>query len=207
MNNVIKMSNHLKYLPMKRVELTHQERLRLQAVSDQEKHDAFEATAKWVTCEMTRRGFGPDYGPLSNMEMGGRASHELAKIAYSKLFGGDVHWKPNRSLVSQMIYIAYSEMGHIIRDYYEKGKHLATPESHLNESQLREMQQAQKQANTERRNLGYEIARRSVSGNPQLLAYLDALYQENDYAGIRRRLKIPLKKVMELEAQLLSFFE
>ena len=65
----------------------------------------------------------------------------------------------------------------------------------------------QVEAEAELRDLAYDVARAAVKDHPKLLAYLDALQETDDYAAIRKRLKIPMREVMELERELLSFFE
>ena len=190
---------------MKKVLLTPDEWLRLKAVSPDEKKRVVEFTAAWVTWYMKKHDLSRDYGPLSDQEMGGHASTEIAKMAYAKVFGGEVHWDPKRSLSSQMIYTAYSIIGHLVRDYFAKGKDLSTSMSRLSVTQ-QAMAEATRDLdrNPHLRDFGYHIARQAVQGQPQLLAYLDALYEEHTYDGIRKRLGIPMKKVLALEAQLLS---
>lgn len=192
--------------PMKKVILSPEEWLRLRAVSLEEKMEVVEFTAAWVTWYMKKHNFSRDYGPLSDQEMGGQhASKEIAKIAYAKIFGGKVHWDPKRSLSSQMIYTAYSVIGHLVRDFYDKGKDMATPMYKLSEPQQAMAETSRDlDRNPHLREFGYFIAREVVKDQPQLLAYLDALYEEHCYEGIRRRLHISMKKVMELEEQLLN---
>lgn len=193
---------------MRKVKLDPDERQRLAGVSREEKRQAFNATVKWVTGEMCRRGLSRKHGPLSQEAMGGDASKELAKIAYSKVFGGQVHWKPTCELTTQMIDIAYSEMGHIIRDYYRKGKDKETMMSQLSFKQQMDMELAQQvEADLQHRELGYDIARNAVKDKPKLLAYLEALYEEDDYRSIAKRLKISKPSVLELEKELLSILE
>lgn len=193
---------------MLKVKLNSEEWLRLKGVSQEEKKQALNATIRWVTGEMVRRGLSRHHGPLSDREMGGNASTEIAKIAYSKLFGGKVHWKPTCTLKTQMIDIAYSEMGHIIRNYYHKGKDKETVMSQLSFKQQMDMELAQQvEAESQLRKLGYDIARNVVKDKPKLLAYVEALYVENDYRGIAKRLKISKPAVLELEKELLGFLE
>ena len=193
---------------MKKVKLKAEEWLRLYAVTDDEKQKAINATIRYVSGQMIERGLNRDSGPLSDKEMGGNASVEIAKIAYTKLFGGKVHWKPTCTLTTQMINIAYSEMGHIIRDYYAKGKDGESIMSHLTFNQQMEMELAnQVSAESKLRNLGYDIAQKAVKGNLKLLSYLDALYEEDDYRAIAKRLNVTKSVVMELEKELLAILE
>lgn len=193
---------------MKRILLTPEEWLRLQAVSPEEKERAMKFAAAWVTWYMKRHNLSRDYGPLSDQEMGEAASKALVKTAYAKIFGGKVHWSPKRTLSSQMIYTSYSEIGHIVRDYFAKGKNLSTTMNRLSDNQQVLLERTRDlDRNPNLREFGYHLAREAVKGYPQLLAYINALYEEHDYTGIRKRLGISMRKVMALEEQLLDILE
>ena len=57
------------------------------------------------------------------------------------------------------------------------------------------------------REMGYEMARDAVKNYPELLAYLDALYEENDYGGIAKRMNMTKNEVKALEKELLTLLE
>jgi hypothetical protein len=63
---------------------------------------------------------------------------------------------------------------------------------------------AQWQDEAERREIGYETARKVAHGHPKLLKYLEAMETVDDYNGIARKMKINVKEVMKLEKQLLD---
>ena len=63
------------------------------------------------------------------------------------------------------------------------------------------------EAEANMRELGYDIARKALSGNPKMLAYVEAVYETNEYRAVAKRLKMTLKEVQELESQLLALLE
>lgn len=193
---------------MKKTYLTAAEWARLEAVTLEEKQKALKELARWVSWQIKKRGFSLNFGPFSFSAMGGDAVQVISQECYDALFGGDWHWNPNRSLASMLIQIAKSKMGHIIRDWDNAGKPELMVESGLSHEEQMEVEAAQQWAmEANMRDLGYEIARNAVSGNPRLLAYLDAMYEENDYRAIAKRLKVSLSKVKELEEELLGLLE
>ena len=66
---------------------------------------------------------------------------------------------------------------------------------------------AQQKRESNLRDMGYQMARDAVKDYPKLTAYIDALYECNDYKAIAKRLGISKSKVMEREAQLLQLLE
>mgnify|MGYP007133704976 CR=1 FL=1 len=193
---------------MKQIYLTDEEWSRLLDVTPEEKEKALKKLSRWVTYEIVHRGFDLDYGPFSFAAMGGNAVEVIVNDCYDALFGGEWHWKPNRELSSMLIEIAKSKLGHIIRNYYKRGEpqmKLISEQSYREQVEMDIARQWEAEANL--REMGYEIARGAVGDNPKLLAFLEAMHEENDYRGIAKRLRIPLKKVMELEEQLLDLLE
>ena len=57
------------------------------------------------------------------------------------------------------------------------------------------------------RELGYDIARKALGSNPKMLAYVEAVYETNDYRAVAKKLKMTLREVQELESQLLAILE
>ena len=181
---------------------------RLATVTPEEKRKAMEILVRWVTWQIIYRGFNLDHGPFSCANMGGNAVEIISQECCEALFCGEWLWNPNRKLSSMLIQIAKSKMGHIIRDYYKKGQPemmLTSDQNFREEVEMNIASQLEKEANL--RDLGYEIARDVAKGHPQLLAYLDALYKDNDYYGIASLMGTTPKKVMELEKQLLDLLE
>ncbi len=193
---------------MRKIELDPEEWLRLKAVSQQEKMDAMEQTAKWVTFYMKKQSYSREYGPLSDEEMDGKAAIIIPTMAYAKLFKGEQHWKKDRTLVVQMIYTSKSIISHLVRDYYDKGKDLASTESSLSEHQQRKVQAAfHHDFSPHLREFGYEQARNAVRGMPVFEAYIDALEKERCYLGISKRMKLSVEEVMVVEKELLAFLD
>ena len=188
--------------------LSNEEWARLAAVTPEEKEKALKKLARWITYEIVHRGFDLDYGPFSYAAMGGNAVEVISQECYDALFGGEWHWKPTRELSSMLIQIAKSKMGHIIRDWHAQGNPDVKLTSELSYREQVEMDIArQYEAEAGMRELGYDIARKALSGNPKMLAYVEAVYETNDYRAVAKRLKMTLKEVQELESQLLAILE
>ena len=188
--------------------LTNEEWARLEAVTPEEKEKALKKLARWITYEIVHRGFDLDYGPFSYAAMGGNAVEVISQECYDALFGGEWHWKPTRELSSMLIQIAKSKMGHIIRDWHAQGHPDIKRTSEMSYREQVEMDVArQYEAEANMRELGYDIARKVLNGNPKFLAYVEAVYETNDYRAVAKRLKMTLKEVQELESQLLAILE
>ena len=188
--------------------LTNEEWARLEAVTPEEKEKALKKLARWMTYEIVHRGFDLDYGPFSYAAMGGNAVEVISQECYDALFGGEWHWKPTRELSSMLIQIAKSKMGHIIRDWHAQGHPDIKRTSEMSYREQVEMDIArQYEAEANMRELGYDIARKVLDENPKFLAYVEAVYETNDYRAVAKRLKMTLKEVQELESQLLAILE
>lgn len=188
--------------------LSEKEWERLAAVTPEEKRKALTQLARWVTWQIAYHGFDLEHGPLSSAAMGGNAVEVISEECYEALMCGEWHWRETRSLSSMLIQIAKSKMGHIVREYNERDRPEMTLTSDLSFRRQAEMDiacQWQREANM--RDMGYDMAREVVKGHPLLLAYLDALYRFNDYADMANYMKMSVKKVMELEKQLLALLE
>lgn len=190
------------------INLTEDEWARLEAVTLDEKEKALNKLARWITYEIIHRGFDLEYGPFSHDAMGGDAVEVISQECYEALFCGEWHWKPKRELSSMLIEIAKSKMGHIIRDWHAHGcpnKKLTGDMSYREQVEMDIARQYEAEANM--RELGYDIARKALDGNPKMLAYVEAVYETNDYRAVAKKLKMTLKEVQELERQLLSLLE
>ena len=121
------------------------------------------------------------------------------------LFCGEWHWKPTRELSSQLIQIAKSKMSHIIERYYRDNQpkmRLLSEQSFREEVEMNLVAQWKFEANM--REMGYEIARDIVRNDPELLAYLDAMYVDDTYQGIASLLQVDVATVKKLEKKLLN---
>jgi len=193
---------------MKNFKLTKQEWERLEAVTLEEKKKALKTLARWVTWEISTKGFNLEFGPFSTAAMGGNAVEVISEECYEALFCGEWHWKKDRSLSSMLIEIAKSKMGHIVREYYKfdcPEMSLTSEQSFRKQAEMDIACQWERESNL--RDMGYDIARKMAKDHTQLLAYLDALYRNNDYSGIAGSMGISVKKVKELEKQLLDLLE
>lgn len=192
----------------KKLLLSAEEWSRLEAVTPEEKEKALRKLARWITYEIVHRGFDLDYGPFSFAAMGGNAVEVISQQCYDVLFGGEWHWKPTRELSSMLIQIAKSKMGHIIRDWHAQGRPDIKHTSELSYREQVEMDIARQwEAEANMRELGFDIARKALSGNPKMQAYVEVVYETNDYRAVAKRLKMTLKEVQELERELLAILE
>lgn len=193
---------------MKKVLLDPEEWLRLKAVSQDEKDDVMKITSSFVTWYMKKHNLSREYGPLSDEELDGKATKIIPQLAYAKIFGGKVHWKKGRELWRQMMHTANSIMQHQVRDYYAKGKDLATNMSWMSEHQQKKAQRAfDHDFSPHIREFGYDQARNAVRGKPKFVAYVNALYKERCYLGVSKQMKIPIDEVIEVERQLLDYLD
>ena len=193
---------------MKKVFLTADEWRRLAAVTPNEKDHAFKRLARWMHWEIIHRGFDLNEGPFSFDAMGGNALDVLTDECFAALMTGEWHWHPTWELSTQLIQIAKSKISHRIRDWHSQGKprfRSTGNDDYYQQFERTVAAQLQREANL--RDMGYEMARQTVQSHPKLVAYIDALYDENNYAAIAKRLRISKPKVMELEQQLLELLE
>lgn len=191
---------------MQKVYLSVEEWLRLAAVPPQERERAEKKLARWIHWAIYFHGFDMVNGPFSRAAIGGDAVEVITDECLEALFCGEWHWKPNRSLSSMLINIAKSKMGHRIEDYYEKGQPEFTLLSDYDEDRESiEMGLAtQWKWETEMREKGYATARKAAADDPVLLAYLDAMEQEDNYLGIAIALGTDIETVLNLETKLLK---
>lgn len=189
----------------KEVILTKEEWQRLAAVTPEERETALRKVRRWVSWQIIYRGFNKECGPFSLAAMGGDADDVISDECMEALFCGEWHWKPTRELSSQLIQIAKSKMGHIIEDYYEREQPEYTLTSEQSFREEVEMNLAAKwkfEANM--RDWGYDEARKVARGHPELQAYLDAMFKDDNYYGIASLLEVDVKTVLKLEKKLLD---
>ncbi len=193
---------------MTKVLLSKEEWQRLSAVTPDEREKAFKKLARWMHAEIIHRGYDPNSGPFSFDNMGGNALDVLTNECLEALFCGEWHWHPTWILSTQLIEIAKSKLRHIIRDYnhYGKPQMMSTGNDDYRDQFDRSVA-ARLQREENLRNMGYEMARNAVKDFPDLVAYIDALYQFNDYSAIAKHLGVSKSKVRQLEQQLLELLE
>lgn len=187
------------------IHLSKEEWQRLADVTPEERVTAFKQTRRWVSWQIIYRGFSLEYGPFSRAAMGGDADDVIANECIEALFCGEWHWKPTCTLTTQLINIAKSKMGHIIESYYDHGEPeyvLTSEQSFREEVDMNLAAQWKFEANM--RDMGYEIARGIVKGHPELEAYLDAMFKDDNYYGIASLLGTDVDTVMKLEKKLLD---
>ncbi len=191
---------------MKQVVLTMEEWQRLAAVTPKERERALKKLQRWVHYEIIHRGFNLEVGPFSRAAMGGDAVDVISDECLEALICGEWHWKPSRELSSMLIQIAKSKMGHIIEDYYDHGQPEFMLISDYDEDReaFEKGIAAQWKWEAERRDEGYEKARKMAAKHEELLAYLDALFKEDTYLGVAIALGTDIETVLKLEKKLLK---
>ena len=165
---------------------------RIDAISPSQWKGAFSELADRLTLKLqgrTRRG------PFSKEALGCQAVEYLSKRAYDMLCNGDTYWPPEVELTDQLDYNAMREMKRIESEWHSKAP--------LSKQQAQRQLEADRRTQSEATDMAYRIAIASVGGNPQLLALLAAMREENDRHAIARRLKLSLAEVAALEAELL----
>ena len=105
-----------------------------------------------------------------------------------------------------LINIAKSKMSHIIKKYYEQGQlEFYLISDYDEDREAIEMGiAAQWKWEAEMRENGYEIARKEVAKYPELLAYLDAMFNDDSYIGIAVAMNTDVETVLRLEKKLLK---
>ena len=186
--------------------LSKSEWARLEAVTLDEKEKALKKLARWITYEIVHRGFDLEYGPFSFSAMGGNAVEVISQECYEALFCGEWHWKPTWKLSTMLINIAKSKMSHIVEEYYKQGQpvfFLISDSDEDREAIEREIA-AQWKWEAEMRENGYKSARKEVAQDPELLAYLDAMFKDDTYIGIAEAMDTDIETVLRLEKRLLK---
>lgn len=190
---------------MRKITIAVEEWQRLAAVTPKEREAALKKLQRWISWQIIHRGFNLEYGPFSAAALGGDAVDIISEECLEALFCGEWHWKPDRELSSMLINIAKSKMGHIIEDYYEREEpelRLLSDQSFREEVEMNLADQWKFEANM--RDMGYDIARNMVKNDPELTAYLDAMYKIDNYYGIASLMGIDVKEVLKLEKKLLN---
>ena len=191
---------------MKEVNLTMEEWQRLAATTPLERERALRQLKRWLHHEIFHRGFNLDVGPFSRAAMGGDAVDVISEECLEALFCGEWHWKPTWQLRTMLINIAKSKMSHIIEKYYELGQlEFYLISDYDEDREAIEMGiAAQWKWEAEMRENGYEIARKEVAKYPELLAYLDAMFNDDSYIGIAVAMNTDVETVLRLEKKLLK---
>ena len=190
---------------MKEVMLSMEEWQRLAAISSKDRDKAMRFLSRQVHHEIIVRGFSLDSGPFSRAAIGGNAVEIICEECLETLLCGEVHWKPDQELKWCLVDIAKSKMGHIVRDYYNRGQpefSLIGDQDYRKDVEMDIAAQWIFEAN--KREWGYEQAREAVKNHPELLAYLEAMYKDDNYYGIASLLGVKVEVVYKLETKLLG---
>lgn len=169
--------------------------------------EALELAGYWVTATL---GGNPKYGPHSEAFLGEPAVIFYVKHAHKTYLAGTWHRKKNQKLLTLLINMIRSEMGH----QYEKWVTLGCPIV-LNMDSSDEQQVASMERNClelaeslkkeqEAMDIAYTIAEENVKDDPELVKYLAAMKTGNDYRHISKKLRISKDEVLALEIRLVA---
>lgn len=179
-----------------------------QDVSLEEKMEALDYVSNWLTATLMGH---TSKGAFSEAALGCPAVEYFSMRAYEKLFSGKWKWKETKSLKTQLVDIAKSDMGHAVRDWVAKGSPDVTPMSQeegwegrsavaMTDQELVDEIEVRKKS----LDMAYEIAEAKAKDDPELLKYLKAMRETKSYRGISKRLKINMGDVKALEARLMA---
>lgn len=115
---------------------------RLRSMPEKQKNDAVTFFSCWVTGWLREHEFTLKQGPFSYTEMNGDAVKVLCTECYLAVWNGDWEWPKNRKLSTQMIQVAKSKIGHIIRDYSERYRPTMLITGEMTPNKLEEMEEA-----------------------------------------------------------------
>lgn len=182
---------------------------RLRSMPKKTKNDAVTFFSRWVTGWLSKHEFTLQQGPFSYTEMNGNAVKVLCTECYLAVWNGDWKWPENRKLSTQMIQVAKSKMGHIIRDYTERNRPTMLMTGEMTPNQFNEMEEAARQLSIEfnMREEGFTTAKHLVGDNALFLLYLEALYDADCYDLIAVKMHMEVDEVLRVEEKLLKFLE
>lgn len=180
---------------------------RLDAVSPNEVRKALRFLGYWLTYKLKDR---TESGAFSELVLGEPAVKYFSRRAIMKLWTGDWQWKEDLSLTKQLIRIARSDMSHHVRDWKKAHEPELSAMSNMTDSQLAKMELVNQEfaedleGREKTKDMAYEIAEAMVSDDPQLLKYLKAVKELNNYHAIAKRMKMTKAELMEVEKRLLN---
>lgn len=159
-------------------------------------------------------------GCYSEEALGCPAVVYFASIAMCKVFGGYWTWREETTLTTLLCNCALSEMGHWSRDWKkkrEKGElelqpisFLANPESYLDklEAETNQMMEEEREAADEleeqQRTMTFKAVLDAVKDDRELVRFVKAVKDLDDYHEIEKRLKVKKEKREEIEARLME---
>lgn len=197
-------------LQLKKEMQAQENQARLRSMPEKEKNNAVTFFSCWATGWLSEHDMTSQQGPFSITEMNGDAVKVLCTECYLAIWNGDWRWPEDRKLSTQMIQVAKSKMGHIIRDYTERNRPTMLMTGEMTPEQFKEMEEAARQLSTEfnLREEGFITARHLVGDNALFLLYLEAVYEADCYDIIKDKMHMEtVEEVLKVEKKLLKFLE
>lgn len=176
-------------------------------VDSEDLQEALKVLAYWLTDYLKDKTQG---GAFSTAALGEPAVMYFSKRAYVTYMSGTWSRKEGQKTSSLLINIARSDMGHHVRKWLKQGEPVVTPMSAMSEKQRAVMEQVNQeleedlQLREKTRDAAYQIAEKAAQNDPELLKYLKAMRELNDYRSISKRLKKTIPEVKALEKRLLD---
>jgi len=165
---------------------------RLDSVSDVEWREAMECLSNYLTKKLAGKTVS---GAFSESVLGVSAVEYFSKLAFIRLYSGQWKWKESLGLKTQLIRIARSEMSHHLRNWLKsEGPQAVRLDNSISESLLVE---------DDSLDVAYEIALSAAKDDPQLVAYINAVRDLNNYDDIAKELNISKKAVYALQRRLI----
>jgi len=160
-------------------------------ISDQEWLQAINDAAEHIT-KVKFKNHPPTGGPLSEAELGMKAVEYFPMKAFEKFYSGEKELNPRLTLSKNMIKEVENLMGN------QKRKRLLQMEPY--DEKLHDLQMYDDE---ERQiDITYEMAEEAAKGDPDLLAYIEAVKNCDSYEQISEQLNINIKEVYNLKRML-----
>ena len=147
---------------MERVKLKHFARPDM--VSDPDWEQGMEVAVKYIAKKISRLNH---CGALNDSVFGIPAAEHFVFAAFDKLFTGQWEWSAHRTIHTQLVKIALSDISHHLRDW--KKQH------HVQMEELDERVADRLSEDEDFLDIVYEMAEKIANGDPDLLAYLKSM--------------------------------
>lgn len=183
-----------------------------------EQDAALDYLMNWLTYKLKDK---TSAGCYSEEALGLPAVEYFASIAMGKVFGGYWTWKEETKLTTLLCNCAWSEMGHWSRDWKKKKvndqlepppiSYVANPESYLDKLEADEANQMKREEREEAdeqaeqvRTMTFAAVLDAVKDDRELVRYVKAVKDLDNYRDIEKRLKVKKEMREEIEARLME---
>lgn len=179
---------------MERVKLKHFARPDM--VSDPDWEQGMEVAVKYIAKKINRLNH---CGALDDGMFGMPAAEHFVFAAFDKLYTGQWEWNAHRTIHTQLVKIALSDISHHLRDWKKQ--------QHVQMEELDERVADRLSHDEDFLDIVYEMAEKIANGDPDLLAYLKSMRRCNNYELIGEELGVEVKVVYQLQRKLIRRIE